>query len=64
MILFQEYKEMVHEIRNFYFDDNDVSIETIQEYVDMMSDLFFVYNTRHMVGLHGETSNKNTYLLR
>lgn len=55
---------MVQDVRQFYFGDNDVSDETLYEYVDMMSDIYFVYNTRHLVALHGEQSKMNTYMMR
>lgn len=55
---------MVKDVRHFYFGYNDVIDETLEMYVEMMSDIFFVYNTRNLVAMHGEKSKKNTFFMR
>lgn len=56
---------MAREIRNFYFGENSVvDNKTMGEYIDMMSDVFFVYGIDKVTKMHAKKSNGKTFYYR
>lgn len=57
-----EYKEMAKYIRKFYFPKNQrVNAESITQFVDLMSDIWFTYGTVKSVKLHAKKSTGKTF---
>lgn len=61
----QEYKKIADQIRTFYFgQDGQVNADTVVEFNDLMSDVFFVYHIDEAVKLQANKSSGKTYYYR
>lgn len=56
---------MASEIRDFYFgEDGVVGNETMEDYMDMLSDVFFVYGIDKVTKMHAKKSTGKTFYYR
>lgn len=60
----KEYKSFAKEIRHFYFGNRSVDKDTLTEYVDLLSDAFFVYGVDRAVKAQAQQSSGRTYLFK
>lgn len=57
-----DYKEMAKSIRKFYFPKNQrVNGDSIEKFVDLMSDIWFTYGTVKSAKLHAKKSSGKTF---
>ncbi|KAJ4438845.1 hypothetical protein ANN_14798, partial [Periplaneta americana] len=54
-------KEVAQKIKKFYFGDKPVSQETLLEYIDLSSDMWFVARIHQTVRLHSSKSSAPVY---
>ncbi|KAL0895516.1 hypothetical protein ABMA27_011625 [Loxostege sticticalis] len=57
-----ERDAVIQKVKEFYFDNKPVSEETVLGYVDIMSDLLFVYSTLRAVNLHVNAGHDKIFL--
>lgn len=55
---------MLVEVKHFYFEGIDISVETFPILVDIFSDSFMVYQTIKQAEKHVKVSDGNTFLYR
>lgn len=60
----QEYEKLAQEIRQFYFKDAAVDKSTLNQYVDLFSDINFVYAIDKSAKQHAEKSSAKTFYLQ
>lgn len=64
LLKFQEYKQIAQEIREFYFKDAAIDEKTLNQYIEMLSDINFAYGIDKAVKRHATKTNSKTYYLR
>lgn len=52
---------MAHEIRKYYFGALAVCKETALQYINLLSDVFFVYGIDKAAKMHAEKSSGKTF---
>lgn len=55
---------MLKEVRDFYFEDKKVGPKTTQEYIDMISDLNFIYPYYKSIKAHIQYSKGKAFAMR
>lgn len=53
---------MIQEARQFYFGDKPVDKDSLNEFVKLLSDVFFIYGIDKMVRVQAARSSGKTYL--
>lgn len=57
----KEYEHMIQDVRKFYFADKPVDANTLQEFVKLLSDVFFVYGIDKSVKAQAKRSTGKTF---
>lgn len=60
----QEYQKIVKEIRDFYFGDAAIDETTLKQYIDLLSDMNFIYGIDKGAKRHAYKTDSKTYYLR
>ncbi|XP_031621135.1 uncharacterized protein LOC116339416 [Contarinia nasturtii] len=59
-----EYRELAKQVRQFYFGKRVIDESTAMQYMDLISDINFVYPTANSIQLHRKTSNGRAFYIR
>lgn len=59
-----EYKDYARDIRQFYFGNKSIDGGTLREYVQLLSDSFFIYGIHRAVEAQAKVSSGKTFLLK
>lgn len=57
----QAYDDAVRDVRSFYFGDKPVNADSLQEFVKLLSDVFFVYGIDKAVKVQAKRSSGLTF---
>lgn len=57
----QAYDDAVRDVRRFYFGDKPVNADSLQEFVKLLSDVFFVYGIDKAVKVQAKRSSGLTF---
>lgn len=64
MSLSQEYKKLAAEVRYFYFKNAAVSVKTLRQYIDLMSDVTYAYGVDKAAKRHAAKTTAKTFYYR
>lgn len=62
LISIQTYNTLSKQLRQFYFGDKLITEETLPQFIDLMSDAYFVYPNYKSIELHQK--NAKAYYVR
>lgn len=57
----KDYDTMIKDVRKFYFGDKPVDANSLQEFVKLLSDVFFIYGIDKSVKAQAKRSTGQTY---
>lgn len=57
----KEYDSMIKDVRKFYFGDKPVDANSLQEFVKLLSDVFFIYGIDKSVKAQAKRSTGKTF---
>jgi len=60
-IAFQTYKRVTNYVREYYFGQQEINNETIYNYIDLLSDIFYTYGIQKTVQKYSKFKSAKTY---